>query len=76
MIEEGLSYDEEQGYWVARYPFMFPRELLKGSRDIAQKSMVATEKMLCKRGNWDQCIRARWKICWYEESFAEFLWKN
>ena len=26
MIDEGLSYDEEKGYWVACYPFMFPWE--------------------------------------------------
>ena len=26
---------------------------MKGSWDIAQKSMIATDKLLAKRGNWD-----------------------
>ena len=52
IIEENLSYDEDQKCWVARYPLMFPRELLKGSRDIAFKSMLQTEKSLRKNDEW------------------------
>ena len=33
---------------------MFPRDALKGSKDVAMKSLVATEKMLGKKGNWGQ----------------------
>ena len=26
MIEEGLTYDEEQKHWIAKYPYLHPRE--------------------------------------------------
>ena len=51
IVEENLSYDEDQKCWVARYPLMFPRELLKGSHDIAFKSMLQTAK-LAKNDEW------------------------
>ena len=52
LIEENLSYDEEQHCWVAEYPFIFPRETLKGSKDVAFKSMLSTECSLQKKGDW------------------------
>ena len=30
LIEENLSYDEEQHCWVAKYPYVYARETLKG----------------------------------------------
>ena len=52
MIEENLQYDEIRGCWIAAYPFLFPRETLKGDKIVALRSMEATEKMLLKRGDW------------------------
>ena len=48
IIDEGLRYDDEKGAWVAAYPFLHPRETLKGSKSIALRSMAATEKTLMK----------------------------
>ena len=50
MIEENLSYDEQRGAWITSYPYLFPRDTLKGSKELAFKTMVATEKTLIKRG--------------------------
>ena len=52
LIEENLTYDEENHCWVAGYPYLYPRSSLKGSREIALKSMVSTEKSLARKGNW------------------------
>ena len=51
MIEDNLSYDEAEGCWVTSYPFLFSKDLLKGSKEVAIKSMVATEKTLCRKGD-------------------------
>ena len=29
MIQENLSYDQEKEHWVAEYPYIYPREVLK-----------------------------------------------
>ena len=52
MIEENLHYDEVQGCWIAQYPYLFARETLNGTKEIAYKSMLATEKTLQKKGHW------------------------
>ena len=52
MIEDNMTYDEEEKCWVAQYPYVHPRETLKGSREVAFKSMLATEKTLMKKGHW------------------------
>ena len=54
MIEEGLSYDADQKCWVAKYPYLFPRETLKGTKEVALKSMLATERTLQRKGDWSQ----------------------
>ena len=52
MIDESLSYNEENEHWVAQYPYLYPREVLKGSKEVAIKSMLAKEKTLGKKGPW------------------------
>ena len=52
LIQENLKYDESQGAWIAKYPYLHSRELLKGSRTVAVKSLLATEKMLLKNSEW------------------------
>ena len=52
LIEENLRYDEIEKKWVAGYPYLFPRNLLKGSREVAMRSMLATERMLKKNTTW------------------------
>ena len=54
LIDENLSYDEESGCWVTKYPFLFPKDMLKGSKEVAMKSMVATERTLRRKGDWAQ----------------------
>ena len=54
LIKEGLSYDEENHCWVAQYPFLYPRDTLKGSKEVALKSMLSTERTLQKKGDWSQ----------------------
>ena len=51
MIEDNLVYDEEEKCWIASYPYLFPRETLRGTREIALKSMLATERSLLRNGN-------------------------
>ena len=51
MIQENLTYNEEKGCWTASYPYLFPRETLKGTKEVAEKSMLATERSLKRRGN-------------------------
>ena len=52
LIQENLRYDEENGCWVASYPFLYPRENLKGNKAIAVKSLQSTEKTLLKNSDW------------------------
>ena len=59
MISDNLTYDEDRGCWVAKYPFMFPRELLKGDREIAFKSMLSVEKMLHRKGDWSKVYQSQ-----------------
>ena len=54
LIEEGLTYDEVENCWTARYPYLYPKELLKGDKNVAVKSMLATERMLSKKGDWGE----------------------
>ena len=50
MIKENMSYDEDKGCWTASYPYLFPRESLRGTKEVAMRSMIATEKSLLRRG--------------------------
>ena len=52
LVEENLLYDTEKKCWVARYPYLFPREALKGTKEVARKSMLATERSLKKDKKW------------------------
>ena len=52
MIEEGLQYDDTKGCWVTKYPYLHPKELLRGSKEVAMKSMLSTERLLKKDSNW------------------------
>ena len=57
LIEENLTYDEEYGCRIARYPYLYPRESLKGSREVAVKSMLSTERSLARKGEWGQVYK-------------------
>ena len=46
MVDEGMRYDEARGHWIAAYPRHFPRELLKGTLEVAKKSLFVTERKL------------------------------
>ena len=48
LIEEKLTYDDMQNCWILEYPYLFPREALKGSREVAFKSMLQTERSLSR----------------------------
>ena len=48
MIEEGLRYDAGRSCWVTKYPYLHSKELLRGSREVALKSMLSTERSLRK----------------------------
>ena len=54
MIEENIRYDAEKRTWVASYPYLFPKETLKGNRQVALKSLLATEKTLGKNKLWGE----------------------
>jgi len=64
MIQEGLRYDTDEGKWIAGYPFLFPRDNLKGSKSVAIKSMLAMEKTLLKNEKWGKV---------YGEQIADML---
>ena len=59
MIEENLRHDEERSCWIARYPYYYPREVLKGSREVAKKSMLATERSLRKKPEWGEVYQSQ-----------------
>ena len=61
LIEERLSYDEENQCWVATYPFLYPRDTLKGSKEVALKAMLSMERTLHKKGNWNQVYQKQIK---------------
>ena len=54
MIEENIRYDADKRTWVASYPYLFPKETLKGNRQVALKSLLATEKTLGKNKLWGE----------------------
>ena len=59
LVEENLSYDDEKGSWVTKYPYLYPRELLKGTREVAEKSMLAAEKSLKKDITWGKVYQSQ-----------------
>ena len=59
MIQENLTYDQEKEHWVAEYPYIYPREVLKGNKDVAYKSMLATERTLSKKGEWSETYQSQ-----------------
>ena len=52
LIEESLTYDEENKCWVASYPYLFPKESLKGTKEVAFKSLLSSERSLAKNESW------------------------
>ena len=59
MISDGLTYDEDAKCWIAKYPFLFPRETLKGDRDVAFKSMLSVERTLQRKGEWSKVYQSQ-----------------
>ena len=59
LIEENIRHDEERSCWIARYPYCFPRESLKGTREVAKKSMLATERSLKKEPKWGEVYQSQ-----------------
>ena len=52
LINDNLWYDEQRQSWVAQYPFLYPRESLLGTKSVAMKSMISTERTLMKNPEW------------------------
>ena len=48
LIQEQMYYNEEKKHLVAGYPYLFPKESPKGTREVALKSMLRTERTLKK----------------------------
>ena len=48
LIEEGLSFDEENGRWIAKYPWVVPPEDLPNNRCVALAVLRSTEKRLAR----------------------------
>ena len=59
LIDDNLHYDNEAGKWIASYPYLFPKESLLGTKDVALRSMVTTERMLLKNKDWGSTYQAR-----------------
>ena len=59
LIEENIRYDEENGRWIARYPYLFPKDSLMGTKAVAMRSMLSTEKMLQKNPKWGTVYQAQ-----------------
>ena len=57
LIESNLRYDDEGRKWVAKYPYLHPRESLKGTKSVAMQSMVTTEKTLMKNEEWGKVYK-------------------
>ena len=58
LIKDSLRHDGQ--CWVAEYPYLHPRGLLRGSKEIAFKMLMATERSLKRNKDWgeryNQCI--------------------
>ena len=52
MIDDNLAYDDQKQCWVSSYPYIYAKETLKGSKEVARKSMISTERTLLRKGNW------------------------
>ena len=59
MIERNLHYDEHDGKWIAQYPYLLPKESLRGNKSVAMKSMLTTEKTLSKNKSWGDVYSAQ-----------------
>ena len=63
LVEEGLLCNETRSCWVTKYPYLHLRELLQGSKDVAMKSMLATECSLQKDEIGHESIKSKYMIC-------------
>ena len=45
LIDENMRYNSETGSWVAKYPLLFPRDSLKGNRQVAMRSLLTIFKV-------------------------------
>ena len=52
LIQDNLRYDDANSCWIAAYPYLHPRETLKGSKAVALKALNAIEKTLLKNKEW------------------------
>ena len=59
LIEENMRYDQERSSWIAAYPCVFPRETLAGTKSVALKSMMSTERMLLKNPQWGSVYQSQ-----------------
>ena len=59
LIDENLHYDHETGKWIASYPYLFPKESLMGTKTVALRSMITTEKLLLKNKDWGSTYQAQ-----------------
>ena len=59
LIEDNMRYDEEQKCWIASYPYLHPRETLRGTKEVAMKSLLSTEKTLKKDPLWGEVYNSQ-----------------
>ena len=64
MIEAGLHQDEARGCWVTSYPYLHPKGLLRGMKEVAMKSMLSTERSLKKDEKW---------VCVYQDQIEDMV---
>ena len=43
LIEEGLHYDTNFNLWITSYPYLYSKDMLRGTRGVAMKTMLAVE---------------------------------
>ena len=56
MIEEVLWYDDSGSCLFIKYPYLYCKDLLQGSREVTMKSMLSTERSLKKELNLREVV--------------------
>ena len=62
LIEEGLRYNEANNRWIAQYPYLFPREPMKGTVATAGKSTYCDHQTSILFTN-SKLVRPDWISC-------------
>ena len=54
-----MHYKEDRQCWVAGYPYLFLRESLKGTKEVAMKAILGTERTLGKNKSWGDVYKSQ-----------------